>query len=129
MSEPILVIEDNEANLELMVYLLRAFGYAAIPARDGEEGLAAAAAKRPALVLCDVQLPGLDGYGVLRRLKANPQLRDVPVVAVTALAMSGDRERILEAGFQGYLSKPVDPETFVERLLPYLPGTDRRGQP
>lgn len=116
----VLVIEDNPANMELMVYLLEAFGFEALPAADGRQGLAAARGERPALIICDVHLPHLDGYGVVRALKDDPQLRAIPVVAVTALAMPGDREKLLEAGFDGYLSKPIDPEEFVRRLEEFL---------
>ncbi|GIZ52420.1 response regulator [Noviherbaspirillum aridicola] len=116
----ILVIEDNPANMELMVYLLEAFGYEALPAADGRQGLARARSELPALVVCDVHLPHLDGYGVVRAFRDDPQLRGIPVIAVTALAMSGDREKLLAAGFDGYLSKPIDPEAFVPSLREFL---------
>lgn len=117
----ILVIEDNPTNRELMVYLLKAFGYATVEADDGVAGLEMARAQRPDLIVCDVQLPKLDGYGVVRSLKSEESLRDVPVVAVTALAMVGDRDHILRAGFDGYVSKPITPETFVPDLEKFLP--------
>jgi len=116
----VLVVEDNTANLDLMVYLLVAFGYVALSARDGQEGLATAMRERPDLIVCDVQLPVIDGYEVVRRLKADPNCRSIPTVAVTALAMVGDRDRILKAGFDGYLAKPIDPETFVGQLKAFL---------
>jgi CheY-like chemotaxis protein len=116
----ILVIEDNAANLELMLYLLRASGHETIAAGDGEEGLALARRERIDLVVCDVQLPRLDGYGVVRALKADAALAWIPVVAVTALAMVGDRPKILAAGFDGYLAKPITPETFVSELESYI---------
>ena len=112
----ILVVEDNAANLDLMVYLLDAFGYIAIPARDGQEALRVTAREKPDLILCDVHLPKMDGYEVVRRLKSDPESRSIPTVAVTALAMVGDRDRVLRAGFDGYLSKPIDPETFVQQI-------------
>lgn len=112
----ILVVEDNAANLDLMVYLLDAFGYIAIPARDGQEALRVTAREKPDLILCDVHLPKMDGYEVVRRLKSDPDSRSIPTVAVTALAMVGDRDRVLRAGFDGYLSKPIDPETFVQQI-------------
>jgi two-component system cell cycle response regulator len=121
MPAHILLIEDNPANLELMSYLLKAFGYSPLAAKDGPEGLAAAHSESPDLIICDVQLPTLDGYEVARRLKADPKLCTVPVVAVTALAMVGDRERVLAAGFDGYLAKPINPETFVGQVEAYLP--------
>lgn len=120
MPAKILVIEDNSANLDLMVYLLSAFGHLAYAARNGEEGLAMAAREDPDLIICDVHLPRLDGYDVLRHLKADGSRRSIPVIAVTALAMVGDRDKVLSAGFDGYLAKPIDPETFVHEILQYL---------
>ena len=95
----ILVIEDNADNLELMVYLLEAFGHAVTTAVDGAGGLAAAASERPEVILCDLHLPGIDGYEVCRRLKADPALRRIPLLAVTASAMATERARGFEAGF------------------------------
>jgi len=118
----ILVIEDNAANLELMLYLLNAFGHTASAACDGEEGFEKAMSEDPDLIVCDIQLPKLDGYGVLRKLREDPALRSIPVIAVTALAMVGDRDRVLSAGFDGYLTKPIDPEIFVGQLDPWLRG-------
>lgn len=116
----ILVVEDNEPSLNLMVYLLEAFGHKPLPIDNGEEGLKTALREKPDLILCDIHLPGIDGYEVVRRLKAEPNCRSIPTVAVTALAMVGDRDRVLEAGFDGYLSKPIDPETFVEQVEAFL---------
>jgi CheY-like chemotaxis protein len=120
MGNQILVIEDNPANLELMTYLLKAFGHTPIVARDGEEGVAAALRATPDLILCDIALPKLDGYGVARRLKAHPDLRKVPLIAVTASAMVGDREKVIATGFDGYISKPITPETFVAEVESYI---------
>ena len=121
----ILVIEDNPENLELMTYLLRAFGHEAMTAESGKPGVDIARLERPDLIACDVQLPDMDGYEVVRRLKAIPELSNVPVVAVTALAMSGDREKGLAHGFDGYISKPIDPERFVALLEAFLPESKR----
>jgi len=118
----ILLIEDNPTNLDLMVYLLQAFGHDPISCGTGEDGLAAASRDDPGLILCDLQLPGIDGYEVLRRLKSDGRLRQIPILAVTALAMVGDRDRALAAGFDGYIAKPIDPETFVQELNRFLPG-------
>jgi two-component system cell cycle response regulator len=119
----ILVIEDNPANLELMSYLLTAYAHVALTAADGCGGIEAAHRERPDLIVCDVQLPDMDGYEVARRLKSDPELRTTPLVAVTALAMVGDRDRVLAAGFDGYLAKPINPETFVRQMEVYLrPG-------
>ncbi len=120
MAAGILIIEDNPANLELMEYLLTAHGYTVLTARDGEEGLEAARRERPDLILCDIQLPGIDGYEVARRIKASSALRDIPLVAVTAFAMVGDRDKVLAAEFDGYLSKPIAPETFVQQVENFL---------
>jgi two-component system cell cycle response regulator len=122
MPARILVIEDNPANLELMMYLLRAFGHTAYAAKDGEEGLQKAASERPDLIICDIQLPKIDGNEVVRQLKSDPETQGIPVIAVTALAMVGDRDRVLQAGFDGYLAKPIDPEAFIKQLDPYLSG-------
>lgn len=118
----ILVIEDDPSSLKLMGLLLRSFGHRVSLARGGEEGLAREAADRPDLVLCDLQMPGVDGFEVLRRLDARAGGRPAPVVAVTALAMLGDREWILAAGFDGYLPKPIDPTTLAEQVDQLLAG-------
>ncbi|MES2898775.1 MAG: EAL domain-containing protein [Pseudomonadota bacterium] len=122
MSARILIIEDNPTNMELMVYLLTAFGYTPLSAFDGMAGVEAARVSRPDLIISDVHLPKLDGYGVVAALKSDPDLRAIPVLAVTALAMVGDRERLLEAGFDGYIGKPIEPDTFIAELESYLPA-------
>jgi two-component system, cell cycle response regulator len=122
----ILIIEDNAANLELMRYLLHAFGHDVISAPDGEQGEASARDHTPDLVLCDLQLPGIDGFEVARRLKLDPRSSKIPLVAVTAFAMVGDREKILATGFDGYIPKPIDPETFVGQVEQFLGGTSSR---
>jgi len=121
MPARILIIEDNPANLDLMVYLLQAYGHTAQVARDGERGLETALDEAHDLILCDVHMPGMDGYEVARRIRSVPLMRRTPLVAVTALAMVGDRERVLEAGFDGYLAKPINPETFVSQVEGFLP--------
>jgi len=116
----ILVIEDDPASFQLIAYLLGAFGYAALLAVDGEEGLAVARREIPDLIICDIQLPGMDGLAVMRALKTDRFLKQVPVIAVTAYAMVGDRERLLAAGFDGYIPKPIVAETFVGQVENYL---------
>lgn len=116
----ILIIEDNAANLELMTYILDAFGHRVRSAPDGEAGLRAIRAAPPDLIICDVQLPRLDGFAVARQLKGDTGLRAIPLIAVTALAMVGDRDRILSAGFDGYIAKPIDPEQFVRQIEAFL---------
>nr|WP_255490528.1 EAL domain-containing protein [Duganella sp. SG902] len=117
-----MIIEDNATNMELMVYLLRAFGYTPLSASDGEAGVAAARRELPDLIICDVHLPKLDGYGVVAALKSDPAVRHIPALAVTALAMVGDREKLLEAGFDGYIGKPIEPDTFVTQIESFLQG-------
>jgi CheY-like chemotaxis protein len=116
----ILVVEDNETSLELMVYLLEAFGHTVLVARDGLQGLQVAEREKPQLMLIDVHMPKLDGYELSQQLKNNPGLRSIPLVAVTALAMVGDRDKALAAGFDGYIAKPIDPETLVTQLEGFL---------
>ncbi|HEX4332223.1 MAG TPA: response regulator [Usitatibacter sp.] len=130
MGARVLIIEDNATNLELMRYLLGAFGHEPVAAEDGESGIAKATSQRPDAIICDIQMPGIDGFDVLRRLRAIPALAGVPVIAVTALAMVGDRERVLEAGFDGYISKPIEPTAFVPQVEAFLaPGLRGNGMP
>ena len=129
MQASILVMEDNEANMRLMVYLLEAYGYAPLTALDGQQGLEIVQSQPVDLIICDLEMPRVDGYGVSRRLKAHPELRNIPLVAVSAFAMVGDRDRVLAAGFDGYIAKPVDPETFVSQVAAFLPAEKRRDQP
>ena len=121
MCARVLVVDDDPVNADLLGYLLRAFGHDASLTLGGQEALRDAEAQLPDLVLCDIQMPVLDGYEVLRRLRANHRYDDTRIVGVTALAMVGDRERVLAAGFDGYLSKPIDPETFVRTVEDFLP--------
>jgi CheY-like chemotaxis protein len=121
----ILVIEDNPTNLELMGYLLQAFGHTVITAVDGEEGLEAVRREIPDLIVCDVQIPKYDGYEVARQLKNHPDFHKIPLIAVTALAMVGDRDKMLTAGFNGYISKPINPETFVREVEAFLGSADK----
>lgn len=125
----LLLIEDNENNRYLATFLLRARGWQVIHAADGPSGIALAAEVAPALILLDIQLPGMDGYEVARALKADPALAAIPIVAVTSYAMLGDRDSALAAGCQGYIEKPIDPETFVDRVEQHLRGEDRRDKP
>jgi two-component system cell cycle response regulator len=125
----ILVIEDNIENLELMTYLLKAFGHTTTTASDGGEGVDHAHRESPDLIICDVHLPTMDGYEVARRLKMHPALRPIPLVAVTALAMVGDRDKVLAAGFDGYLPKPIVPEVFVQQIEAFLQPHARGATP
>src|SRR5438132_1052893 len=112
MAARILIVEDNPDNLELMTYLLERFGHTLVAARDGAEALQTVGRVPLDLILCDVQLPRIDGYEVAGQLKKDPAWRGIPLVAVTALARVGDRERVLAAGFDGYIAKPIAPRTF-----------------
>jgi CheY-like chemotaxis protein len=116
----VLVVEDQAENLELMVYLLQAFGHQTLTAGNGAEGVAAVSRDHPDLVIMDLQMPVMDGYEAAKLLKADPAVAAIPLVAVTAYAMVGDRERIMACGFDGYMTKPIDPQTFVRELERYL---------
>src|SRR5439155_21459386 len=122
MGARILVIEDNQTNLDLISYLLRAYGHEVMTANDGAAGIIAAARECPDLIICDIQMPGIDGYEVARRLRAGRGTDRIPLVAVTALAMVDDRRKVIEAGFDGYLAKPIEPETFMEQVAKFIPG-------
>jgi two-component system cell cycle response regulator len=117
----VLVVDDNGANLDLALYLLRAFGHAPLGASDGLAGLEAAQKDAYDLVLADILMPGIDGYEFARRFRAEREKAKTILVAVTALAMVGDKERILAAGFDGYIAKPIDPRTFVSQVEAFLP--------
>lgn len=120
MPARILIIEDNPANLDLMSYLLKAFGHLSFTANDGENGLILARREKPDAIVCDVQLPGMDGHAIARVIKADPDLRAIPLIAVTAFAMVGDRDKILASGFDGYIPKPIDPQSFVAQVEAYF---------
>jgi two-component system cell cycle response regulator len=125
----ILIVEDHVDNMELMSYLLKAFGYETLAAGDGLDGLKLAERERPELIICDIQLPGIDGYEVAKRLKNDARLREIPLVGITALAMVGDRDRVLQAGFDGYIPKPIAPETFVTEIEAFLKPEQKRTAP
>lgn len=120
-----LVIEDNAESRELMSYLLAAYGHEVATAADGEAGLTALEAGRFDLIVCDVHLPKIDGLELIEAMKGRPSLSATPAVAVTALAMTGDRDRVLAAGFDGYVAKPIDPQSFVGELEAFLPSGGR----
>jgi two-component system, cell cycle response regulator DivK len=119
-AKRILVIEDHEENRRLLRDLLTSFGYELTEAVTGEDGLTAAEANPPDLILMDIQLPGIDGYEVTRRIKANPSLRHIPVIAVTSYALSGDDVKALEAGCDAYVTKPFDPAELLDKIRGYL---------
>ena len=115
----VLVVEDNEKNMKLFRDVLEATGYTALESSSGEEAVALAAANMPALVLMDIQLPDIDGTEALRRLREDDRTARIPVLALTAQAMDGDRERFLSTGFDGYLSKPVDVAELIALVRRY----------
>jgi two-component system, cell cycle response regulator len=119
----ILLVDDNRANRDLMLYLLRAFGYECDAAANGAEAIAAACKQRYDLAVVDILMPEMDGYELARRLRSDAATMALPLVAVTALAMPGDHEHIIDAGFSGYISKPIDPERFVREIESYLGAT------
>jgi len=120
MTHVILVVEDNERNLKLLRDVLEYAGYDVRVARTAEDGIDAAVKDPPDLVLMDLQLPGIDGVEALRRLRQSPRTADIPVVAVTAQAMKNDRERALEAGFDGYVEKPISVRIFPDQIRGFL---------
>lgn len=121
MSSRILVIDDNEDNRRIVRDSLASAGYELIEAATGEDGIAAAETARPDLVLTDIQLPGVDGYEVARRIKANPALRQIPVIAVTSYALSGDEGKALDAGCDAYVAKPYSPRALLAKVRELLP--------
>lgn len=116
MTARILYIEDNEQNYYLVHFILATRGHRVFRATDGPSGIEAARSLGPDLVLLDIQLPQMDGYEVASALRANPALREVPIVALTSYAMTGDREKALASGCSGYIEKPIDPMTFAQDI-------------
>lgn len=120
MSARILIIEDNPTNMELMAYLLSAFGHGVMQATTGSQGLDLSDRERPDLVICYIELPDVNGYDIARRVRRGGGLSGMPLVAVTAYAMVGDKDTALDAGFDGYITKPIDLETFVPQVEDFL---------
>jgi CheY-like chemotaxis protein len=116
----ILVIEDHEDIRTLLDYLLRAHGHEPLLARSGPEGIETARHMRPAVILLDIRMPGMDGYEVVAALRAEPGLEQTRIIALTASAWAGDRERIAAAGFDGYVPKPIETEIFVAEIERFL---------
>jgi CheY-like chemotaxis protein len=124
MSEPaarVLVVEDNDMNMQLVEYLLEEGGYQIVKAASGEDALSIARGGEPVdLILMDIHLPGIDGLSVVREMKTDERTKAIPILALTAHAMRGDRDRFLEAGCDGYISKPIDVKTFLTSIRQYL---------
>jgi CheY-like chemotaxis protein len=121
-ARKILVVEDNDMNMQLVEFLLEEGGYDIVKAASGEEALALTRDQEstPDLILMDIHLPGMDGLSVVREMKANERTSRVPILALTAHAMRGDKDRFLEAGCDGYISKPIDVKTFISSMELYL---------
>jgi len=120
MAARILCVEDNPQNMRLVRKILKHEGYEVLEAEDGQTGLALTEAEKPDLILMDVNLPDIDGLEVTKRIKAQPHLKHIPIVALTANAMYGDEERCLAAGCDGYIAKPVSKEKLVSSIEAYL---------
>jgi CheY-like chemotaxis protein len=116
----ILIVEDNEDSLYLMKFILEQNGYETVVARRGKEGIGLAREAKPDLILMDIQLPDITGEEATRRIRRSRPLGEVPVIALTAYAMAGDRERFLSAGHNGYIKKPIEPEGLMEEIEKYL---------
>ena len=122
-SRKVLVVEDNDMNMQLVEYLLEEGGYEIVKATSGEEALAIVrdtASSAPDIILMDIHLPGMDGLSVVREIKSDARMGGVPILALTAHAMRGDKDRFLEAGCDGYISKPIDVKTFIASIEQYL---------
>ena len=116
----ILVVDDNQDNRELVVKILKSMGYQMIEAIDGEDALKKAFAEKPDLILMDISIPKINGYEVTRRLKSQADFKDTPIIALTAHAMKGDREKAIEAGCEGYISKPFNIHELPDQIKTYL---------
>jgi two-component system cell cycle response regulator DivK len=120
MPKTVMIVEDNELNMKLFRDLIEAHGYATIQTRNGLTAVDLAREHRPDLILMDIQLPEISGLDVTRNLKADPDLRSIPVIAVTAFAMKGDEERIRQGGCEAYISKPISVTKFIETIKSFL---------
>ncbi len=129
MKATILLIEDNEQNRYLATFLLEKAGYAVMAAAAGRLGVEAAGRTLPALTLLDIHLPTMDGYAVAMEPRKNPALDHIPIVAVTSYAMAGDQEKTLAADCNGYLEKPINPETFVAEISRFVKSPELKGTP
>lgn len=120
MSKTILIVEDNELNMKLFNDLLQANGFQTVQTMDGRDAMSLAREHKPDLILMDIQLPEISGLEVTKMMKADDELRDIPVVAVTAFAMKGDEEKIRQGGCEGYIAKPISVPTFLDTINKFL---------
>jgi CheY-like chemotaxis protein len=126
MKNKVLIIEDNEQNLYLVTFILEKYGYQVLQARDGKAGIEIVKKDLPDLILLDIQLPVMDGYEVARELRKIIGGKKIAIIAVTSYAMVGDREKALASGCTDYITKPIDPDTFIESIQQYLPNHNGR---
>jgi len=115
----VLVVEDNKANMHLFRFLLKKYGFEVIEAWNGVEGVESAIREKPDLVLLDIQLPDINGLEVMKRIRASEADGNIPIIALTSYAMVGDKEKLLAAGFNGYMAKPIDVKTFIVEVEKY----------
>lgn len=116
----ILVVEDHEVNLQLMEEIIKLMGHESIPAKDGMEGIELALNEKPDLILMDIQMPGVSGLEAMKRIKSDPSTSHIPVLALTAMAMKGDEERLLNEGFDDYIGKPIRLHDVMEKVRRWL---------
>lgn len=129
MRARILVIEDNPTNMDLMTFLLKSFGHDVLTHEGGRDAVELVRNEQPDLIICDIELPGVDGYQIARQLKAEGALARIPLIAVTASAMAADRANVFAAGFDGYIPKPIEPSRFVAQIQDFLRPEQRRECP
>ena len=118
----VLIVEDNDNNMELISFILESNGEETIKTVNGLDGVAKALSEKPDYVILDIQLPDIDGLEVLKRIRANKEGKGIPVIAMTSYAMSGDRERLIESGCNGYIEKPINPELVMGQIKKVLDG-------
>ena len=121
MSKRILMVEDTEDNRQILRDLMASIGYELLEAVDGADGVAVATREKPDLILMDMQMPVMDGYEAARRIKSNPELRHIPIIAVTSFALAGDEAKTLAAGCDGYVAKPFSPRLLLAKIHEFLP--------
>jgi two-component system cell cycle response regulator DivK len=127
MTRRILVVEDHEDNRRILRDLLTSVGYEIVEAVTGTEGVSMAQIRRPDLILMDIQLPEIDGYEATRRIKADPAMRSIPIIAVTSFALSGDEEKARAAGCVAYVTKPFSPRQLLAKIREHLPSAEPKG--
>jgi two-component system, cell cycle response regulator DivK len=125
MKQKVLIIEDNEQNMYMLSYLLESNNYEVHQSFNGAHGIVLANEIQPDIILLDIQLPEMDGYDVARNLRKKDVFKEIPIIAVTSYAMTGDREKVYEAGADGYIEKPIDPDSFIAQLEVFISNKRR----